>query len=154
MEFVEGENILTLDFSMRYQRLHEDAKAPEKAHDNDLGWDLFSVEDPVIPGHNSKLIRTGLAIGFPPNVGGILKDRSGVASKQGLFVHAGVIDPGYIGEIQVLIYNSRNTPIAIAHGSKIAQMILMPVFQITSLKEVDELIETQRGDGGFGSTGA
>ena len=141
------------DFSMKFTKLDPRARAPEKAHSNDLGWDLFSLESPIIPPFNSSLIRTGIAIGFPPNVGGILKDRSGVASQQGLFIHAGVIDPGYTGEILVLMYNSKKVPVEIKEGAKIAQMILMPVFMVSDLTEVDELNETARGAGGFGSSG-
>jgi len=140
------------DFSMKYKKLDPSALPPQKAHENDLGWDLFSLDSPIIPPFNYRLVRTGIAIGFPPNVGGILKDRSGVASKQGLFVHAGVIDPGYTGEILVLIYNSNKVPVEIKMGAKIAQMILMPVFMVSELKEVSDLDETDRGSGGFGST--
>ena len=142
------------DFSMKYTKLDPDAIPPQKAHDDDLGWDLFALNDPIIPPFNYQLVRTGIAIGFPPGVGGILKDRSGVASKQGLFIHAGVIDPGYTGEIMVLMYNSKKVPVEIKHGAKIAQMILMPVFRVSELTEVDKLDETARGAGGFGSSGS
>jgi len=141
------------DFSMKYKKLEASALPPQKAHDSDLGWDLFSLDDPIIPPFNSRLVRTGIAIGFPPNVGGILKDRSGVASEQGLFIHAGVIDPGYTGEIQVLMYNSKKVPVEIKAGAKIAQIILMPVFNVSELKEVDQLDATDRGAAGFGSSG-
>jgi len=141
------------DFSMKYKKLDPNALPPRKAHNSDLGWDLFSLEDPIIPPFNSRLVRTGIAIGFPPNIGGILKDRSGVASDQGLFIHAGVIDPGYTGEILVLMYNSKKVPVEIKAGAKIAQMILMPVFMVSELKEVDQLDATDRGAEGFGSSG-
>ncbi|KKL04712.1 hypothetical protein LCGC14_2613350, partial [marine sediment metagenome] len=96
-----------------------------------------------------------IAIQFPKNVGGVLKDRSGVASKQGLFVKAGVIDPNYRGEIHVLLWNSTRQPIAISPGARICQMILMPSFRLTEeIEWVDELDDTDRGEGGFGSSGS
>lgn len=144
-----------MDLIMKVKKLHPEAKLPEKANPSDLGWDLFSVEDVTIPPTQRKLVKTGIAIQFPENVGGILKDRSSVASKQGVFVKAGVIDPNYRGEILVLLWNSESLPIQIAAGAKIAQMILMPAFQLTApLEEVRTLDATDRGDGGFGSSGA
>ena len=142
------------DFSMKYTKLDPEAIPPQKTYENDLGWDLFSLEDPIISPYNYQLVRTGIAIGFPPGVGGILKDRSGVASKQGLFIHAGVIDPGYTGEIKVLLYNSNKVHVEVKRGSKIAQMILMPVFKVSDFVEVEKLEETDRGEKGFGSSGS
>jgi len=144
-------------FELKIRRIHPDAIVPVKAHKDDLGWDLFSLEDVVIPVFSRKLIRTGIAIGFPQtsygSVGGIIKDRSGVASEKGLFIHAGVIDPGYTGEIKILMANSTKVPVEIKKGDKIAQLILMPVFIVNDLKVVDELDDTDRGEKGFGSSG-
>ena len=145
---------VTMDLVMKVKFLHENAKMPEKANPSDLGWDLFSVEERIIPSWSRELIRTGIAIQFPPFVGGILKDRSSVASKQGLFVKAGVIDPNYRGEILVLLWNSTRAPVQISTGAKIAQMVLLPSFQLVSpIEQVTELDETDRGEGGFGSSG-
>ncbi len=143
-----------MDMDMKCKFLHEAAVLPDKAHPSDLGWDLYSCETVVIPSQSRHVVKTGIAIQFPPLVGGILKDRSGVAGKLGLFVHAGVIDPNYRGEIMVLMYNSNISPIEISAGTKIAQMVLMPAFQLSgSLEEVDELDVTDRGENGFGSSG-
>lgn len=140
-------------FLIKFCRLHPDAVIPTKAHENDLGWDLHNIEDVTISAQDRKLIRTGISIGFPENAGAIVKDRSGVATKQGLFVHAGVIDPGYTGEIKILMYNSTKDDVTIKKGAKIAQFILMPVFMTSDVQIVGNLDGTQRGDAGFGSTG-
>ena len=143
-----------MDLEMKVKFLHGNAKLPEKANPSDLGWDLFCVEDRIIPSWQRELIQTGIAIQFPPFVGGILKDRSSVASKQGLFVKAGVIDPNYRGEIMVLMWNSTRSPVQITAGAKIAQMVLWPSFQLASpIAQVDQLDDTDRGADGFGSSG-
>ena len=140
-------------FSMKYKRLHPDAKAPEKAHPNDLGWDLFSIDEYEIPPFNRMVISTGIAIQFPTNTGAFIRDRSGIARDQGVFVQAGTVDPNYTGEIQILLFNSNASPVIIKKGTKIAQFVLMPVFIISSLEEVGELEQTDRSDQGFGSSG-
>ena len=142
-----------MEFTLRYKKLHPNAIPPQKSYESALGWDLFLAEEAIVGPFNRLLLKTGIAFEFPPNFGGILKDRSGVASKQGLFIHAGVIDPDYRGEVQVLMYNSNRTPVQIAAGAKIAQMILLPVFVVSELIEVEELNSTDRGDKGFGSSG-
>lgn len=136
---------------LKVKKVTPDARLPEKTHTSDLGWDLFCAETVVIPNGQRRLVRTGVIVSFPPFIGGILKDRSGVAFKQGLFVKAGVIDPDYRGEIKVLMYNSETQSIEIAEGAKIAQMVIMPSFRI-SVIETDDLDETERGAKGFGST--
>ena len=144
-----------MELVMKAKRLHPNARLPEKANPSDLGWDLFSSENKIVPSWSSVLVPTGIAIQFPEFVGGILKDRSSVASKQGLFVKAGVIDPNYRGEIMVLLWNSTRQPAMVSAGTKIAQMILQPSFQLSApIEDVEELDDTDRGTDGFGSSGA
>jgi dUTP pyrophosphatase len=138
---------------MKVKRLYYDSKLPTKAHAGDLGYDLYAAEQITIYAGQTKLISTGVAIQFPEGYGGLIRDRSSVASKQGLFNVAGVIDNGYTGEIKVALYNSTEGFITIYCGDKIAQLILIPVvnFQVT---EVDEIKSSDgRGSDGFGSTG-
>lgn len=137
---------------MKVKVLHPNATIPTKAHSGDLGYDLYAVEQVEFNPGETKLVSTGIAVNFPTNLGGILKDRSSVASKQNLFVKAGVIDNGYTGEIKVLMYNSLNDYNVVATGQKIAQMILTPVYT-ASILVVKELDSTSRGDKGFGSSG-
>lgn len=165
---------------LRYKKLHPDAKFPVKAHDTDLGYDLFALEDTVLyPGVVTK-VRTGIALGFPKGFGGIIKDRSSIATKLEVFTVAGVIDSDYTGEIIIAFFNpgrvkikssdysgydghfpdepvepqiEYDEPLLINKGDKIAQLVLIPTITFP-MQEVDSLEETQRGSNGFGSTGA
>ena len=138
---------------MRVKRLSEYAKLPQKAHVGDLGYDLYADSPAAIFPGETNVVKTGIAIQFPAGYGGVIKDRSSVATKKGLFTVAGVIDNGYIGEICIALYNGTDSLVHIAPGEKIAQLVLIPTvnFEVT---EVDEVVSAdQRGDGGFGSTG-
>ena len=138
---------------MRVKRLVESAKLPTKAHLGDLGYDLYCVEDAIIyPGHTT-VIPTGVAIEFPEGYGGVIKDRSSVATKMEIFTVAGVIDNGYIGEIKVAFFNGGLGVQKITAGTKIAQLVLIPTVDF-EVEEVDEVVSAdKRGDAGFGSTG-
>jgi dUTP pyrophosphatase len=142
-----GPHILT-------KRLHADAHLPKYAHTGpfgDLAADLYSVHEATIQPHKSELIATGLAMAFPENYGALVEDRSGLAVK-GITTLAGVIDPGYRGEIKVVLINITDAPIALAAGDRIAQLRIVEKIEAT-FEEVDDLDATHRGDGGFGSTG-
>ena len=139
---------------MRIKRLSDKALPPQKAHAGDLGYDLFSAEGAAIFPTETKVVKTGIAIQFPEGYGGFIKDRSSVATKKGLFTVAGVIDNGYIGEICIALHNGTDSLIHVAPGEKIAQLVLIPTVNF-EIEEVDELESAdQRGEGGFGSTGA
>ena len=137
---------------LKVKRLTETAILPEKAHQGDLGYDVFADEDVLIPAGKYKLVSTGISItSSNGKYGFIIKDRSSIAVK-GLFTHAGVIDAGYTGEIKVLFHNNSSTSIKIEQGDKIAQLVPTKVVNF-EVEEVDELFETKRGKNGFGSTG-
>jgi len=138
---------------IKVKRLRQSVLLPSKAHAGDLGYDLFSSDgDDIQPGE-TKLISTGIAIQFPPGYGGFIKDRSSVSTKYSVFVVAGVIDNGYIGEIKVALHNAGVKPWYCLPGNKIAQLVLIPTVNFP-MEEVKELVrQDQRGDGGFGSTG-
>ncbi len=139
---------------MKVKRLSEKATPPQKAHSGDLGYDVFSSEGVAIFPHETKVVKTGIAIQFPEGYGGFIKDRSSVATKKGLFTVAGVIDNGYIGEIGIALYNGTDSLIHVAPGEKIAQLVLLPTVAF-EVEEVDEVVSAdQRGAGGFGSTGS
>ena len=138
---------------MKVKRLSENSVLPTKAHAGDLGYDLYASEEVVLMAGQTRLIPTGIAIQFPEGYGGLLRDRSSVATKRNLFVVAGVIDNGYIGEIMIALHNSTDGFERIMVGEKIAQLILIPTVNFT-VEEVDELVSAdERGTGGFGSTG-
>jgi dUTP pyrophosphatase len=138
---------------MKVHRLFQDAKLPEKAHAGDLGYDLFSLGFcELFPGE-TQLVDTGIAIQFPDGYGGIIRDRSSIATKRNLFTVAGVIDNGYIGHIRIALYNASEKMQVIEHHEKIAQLILLPVTDF-NIEEVQELQSSDgRNTNGFGSTG-
>ena len=136
------------------KRLHADARLPRYAHSGpfgDLAADLYSVHAATVEPHKTALIATGLAMAFPAGYGALVEDRSGLAVK-GLTTLAGVIDPGYRGEIKVVLINITDAPITLAAGDRIAQLRIVERIE-AEFEEVDDLDATHRGEGGFGSTG-
>lgn len=137
---------------MKVKKLHELATIPQKAHNGDLGYDLFSVQDVLIIPGETTLISTGIAIQFPDGYGGFIKDRSSVATKRKLFTVAGVIDNGYIGEIKIALHNSTEDYAHVKRGEKIAQLVLIPTVSFDVELVDDVKSQDQRGLNGFGST--
>ncbi len=136
---------------LKVKRLSPDAVLPTIAHPGeDIGYDLYSSADLMIPAHGAAGVPTGIAIEFVPTAGGIVKTRSGLAKKR-LMCNAGVIDAGYRGEIVVLMENLGDQPYAIRKGDKIAQLLEHP-FLANQVTE-GELSEAARGSKGFGSSG-
>jgi dUTP pyrophosphatase len=137
------------------KRLHPDARIPKYAHTGpwgDLAADLYSVHEATVQPCQTSLVATGLAMAFPENYGALVEDRSGLAVK-GITTLAGVIDPGYRGELKVVLTNVTDAPITLAAGDRVAQLRIVQKLQAT-FEEVDDLDATHRGEGGFGSTGA
>ncbi|SEC07532.1 dUTP diphosphatase [Terriglobus roseus] len=137
------------------KRLHPEAKLPKYAHTGpfgDLAADLYSVAGAYIEPHKTALVPTGIAMAFPAEYGALIEDRSGLAVK-GITTLAGVIDPGYRGEIKVVLINITDAPIALNAGDRIAQLRMVRKIEATFV-EVEDLDDTHRGDGGFGSTGS
>ena len=137
-----------------------DPKAKEQGcsfaspRDGDAGFDLYCSETVIIPAGGQVLVSTGLAVAIPNDWVGVIKDRSSMAIKR-LRTHAGVIDAGYRGEVKIVMSNAGSESFTVEAGSKFAQMVVLPVR--TSSTEVDspELLGvTDRGAGGFGSTGS
>ncbi len=137
---------------LKIKKLHPEAKMPTYAHHNDAGMDLYAVEETIIPAQGRVLVPTGLAMAIPDGYVGLVWDKSGISYKAGLKVIGGVADAGYRGEIFVGIMNTTDEEYIFAKGDKVAQMLIQKVEQPTLL-EVDELDETARGEGAFGSTG-
>jgi len=136
------------------QRLHPDAQLPRYAHlgaHGDLAADLYAVSGCTVQPGVTLAIASGIALGLPAGFGALIEDRSGLALR-GLTTLAGVIDPGYRGEVKVVMVNLSSTPHQIAAGDRIAQMRIIPLLQAT-FAFVESLDETERAAGGFGSTG-
>lgn len=124
---------------------------PTRAHQWDAGLDLYAVEGKTIPARGSARFDTGVHIDLPPMSVGFLKSKSGLNVNQSL-TSEGVIDAGYTGSIMVKLYNHSDTPYEVQTGDKISQLVILPVM-MPDLILVDDLEQTERGDGGFGSTG-
>lgn len=131
--------------------LDEGAKMPEKAHDTDAGFDLFSPIHKCVWKKDSAVIDTGVHVEIPKGYVGMLKSKSGLNVKHGL-TGTGVIDSGYTGSICCRLYNDSPRNYHIEQGDKIIQLVILPIPEV-ELQLVDEFAETNRGDNGFGSTG-
>lgn len=139
---------------LKILKLSQEAIIPQYAHKDDSGMDLFSINDLILKPGEHKLVKTGISIELPENTEAQIRPRSGLALKNGITVlnTPGTIDEGYRGEIGIILINHSNEEFEIKKGMKIAQMVIMPVLKPT-IKIVDTLSETKRGNGGFGSTG-
>jgi dUTP pyrophosphatase len=137
------------------QRLHPAAVLPTRAHASDAGFDLHAVEEVTLGPGERATVPTGIAIALPEGHAGLVLPRSGLAARHGIaLVNApGLIDEGYRGELRVLLLNTdRAEPFEISPGDRIAQLVLVRV-SLTDAVEVEALDATERGDGGFGSSG-
>ncbi|MFH1783486.1 MAG: dUTP diphosphatase [bacterium] len=137
------------------KRLSKDVAIPRYKHKGDAGMDLRNAgDDVVLKSLERALIPTGLKVAIPENYELQIRPRSGLAIKKGLSVlnTPGTIDAGYRGEIGIIIFNASSEDVTIKKGDRIAQAILNK-FETIEWNEVDELDETTRNEGGFGSTG-
>lgn len=140
--------------TLKFKRIHPDATLPSYAHPGDAGMDVRSVDDLVIAPGSRALVHTGLVMMLPPGYEAQVRPRSGLALKKGVSVlnTPGTIDEGYRGEVGVILVNFGEEDFTVAKGDKIAQIVVAPV-TVAEIIEADEVDETQRGEGGFGSTG-
>lgn len=140
--------------TLRFKRIHPAAVLPAYAHPSDAGMDVRSVDDVVIPAGRRALVHTGLVMLLPPGYEAQVRPRSGLALKFGVTVlnSPGTIDSGYRGEVGVILVNLGEEDFAVHVGDKIAQLVIAPVTQ-PETAEADVVDETDRGAGGFGSTG-
>ena len=139
---------------LRFKRIHPDAVLPAYAHPSDAGMDVRSVDDMTLAPGKRALVHTGLVMLLPPLYEAQVRPRSGLALKNGVTVlnTPGTIDSGYRGEVGVILINLGDAEFQIKRGDKIAQLVIAPVTQPT-IEETDVVDETDRGSGGFGSTG-
>jgi len=135
-----------------FKKLSSNARLPSKAHSSDAGFDVVASEFVSIPAHSRAKVPLGFAVAIPTGYCLIAKERSGLALNKSIDVHGGVIDESYRGEVCAIIANSSEHEFVIEVGTKITQLLLVPVPQ-AHFVEVDTLPETVRGSGGFGSSG-
>jgi dUTP pyrophosphatase len=141
--------------TLRVRRLDHRALLPTRAYDGDAGLDLYALEPARLEPGERAALRTGIAVQIPDGQAGLVLPRSGLAARHGIaLVNApGLIDAGYRGEVQVLLLNTdRESAFAIAAGDRIAQLVLVRI-EAPHILEVDDLTASERGAGGFGSSG-
>lgn len=130
----------------------KEVKTPSYAHKGDAGIDLYAAENYVLKPMETKVIKTGVCMAIPQGYAGLIWDRSGLAAKNSIHTMAGVVDSGYRGEIGTVLKNLSDQNFEITKNMRIAQMLIQPIANVT-IEEKDSLDETNRNEGGFGSTG-
>ena len=152
---MSGQSLSQPTIDLPIKRLDPSVELPSYAYEGDAGLDLRASEDVVLEPFERRLISTGLAIAIPEGYAGFIQPRSGLAYKQGLSMAntPGLIDAHYRGELKICAINlDSRTPITVHKGDRIAQLVIQQV-PVVRLHEVVELDETDRGAGGFGSSG-
>jgi dUTP pyrophosphatase len=141
---------------LRFERLDEAARLPTRANPDDAGLDLYAAEPATVaPAGGRASIGTGLAVEIPPGHAGLVLPRSGLAARDGVTLAnaPGLVDPGYRGELRVLLLNTDpEHAFEIEPGDRIAQLVLTPFVEGDAI-EAPQLSASARGDGGFGSSG-
>lgn len=139
---------------IKFVKLREGAHIPQKAHEDDAGFDLYASEDFTLKAHGYGCVPTALSVEIPEGYEAQVRPRSGLAAKYGVTVlnAPGTIDAGYRGEVKVILINHGETDFEISAGMRIAQMVISPVYPAEFVEAVS-LEESARGEGGFGSSG-
>ena len=145
-----------MDTHVKFSKLHKEATVPSRVSEFAAGYDLYACveEKVIIPAHKTVKIGTGMAIQPPHGYFGAIFARSGLATKQGLRLAncVGVCDEDYTGEYIVAIHNDREEVRVVHNGDRVAQLVFLPYLSV-EFEEADSLDKTERGSGGFGSTG-
>ena len=137
---------------LKFEKTHDLAKLPSKNHESDTGYDVYSIEDKVIPAHGFAVINVGLKFAEIPEGYWIkVECRSGLGFKHSIMAHPGIIDSGYRGDAGVKLYNLSDTDYQVRIGDRIAQFAIY--FNISMPVEWGKVQETTRGEKGFGSSG-
>jgi dUTP pyrophosphatase len=131
------------------------ARLPQRAYEHDAAFDLFSVEDAIVAPQHRQVIGTGVALGLPPGIAALTLPRSGLAAEHGIALAnaPGLIDPGYRGEVRIILLNTdRHHPFHVHVGDRIAQLLIVSLTAVSFFETV-RLDETDRAARGFGSSG-
>ncbi len=137
---------------LRFKILESGAKPPKKGNPGDAGIDFFALETVRLLPQSQRSIRTGIAVEIPDGYVGLFWDKSSISFQKGLKVMGGVIDSGYRGEVMLSLYNTSDKEQIVEAGTKVSQMLVQK-FEDCNLIETQEITDTVRGIGGFGSTG-
>jgi dUTP pyrophosphatase len=137
---------------LKFEKTNDDAKLPTKNHENDTGYDVYSVVDTVIPARGSAVVDVGLKFAYIPEGYWIkVESRSGLGFKHGISAHPGIIDNGYRGDAGVKLYNNTDVDYSVKKGDRIAQFVIY--YNIHMPVDWGKAEDTSRGDKGFGSSG-
>lgn len=144
---------MTEKIELKLVKTHPDAKLPSKAYVDDNCFDLYTVEDTLVPARGSAVVPVGLTCGYiTPGYGFVIRPRSGLGFKYGVQPHLGEIDNGYRGDLAVKVYNFLDKDYTAVKGDRIAQIKIEKVW-VTEVSFIDEIIPADRGDKGLGSSG-
>ncbi len=140
---------------VKVKLLHSEARMPTRAREGDVAFDLYSVVEHVLEPGERFAVPTGISVEIPPGYEGEVRPRSGLALEYGVTVlnTPGTIDSGYRGEVKSVLINLGDEPFVIKKGMRISQLAIRPVPEV-EMVQAEQLSETDRGDRGFGSTGA
>lgn len=143
--------------SLSVYLLNDKARAPSRGSMGAAGYDMYASEDAIVPARGQALIGTGVSIVCPPGTYGRVAPRSGLAVKHGISTGAGVVDADYRGEVKVVLFNHGEKDFEIHAGDRIAQLVLekivTPDLEVLDDSQWEQICNTERGAGGFGSTG-
>lgn len=143
---------MTEKLILKFRRLTEEARIPEYAHTDDAAFDVYSLETATLNPGERHAFQTGITSEIPPGWYVSIRDKSGLALKQGIHTLGGVIDAGFRGEWAIILINLGSEAVTIEKGDKVAQGMFEQVVH-PEIQEVEELSDSERGTGGFGSTG-
>jgi len=145
-------NSIISNVKLKFKRTNPDAKLPTKNNSNDTGFDVYCVEDKVIPARGSAVVDVGLEFAdITPGFWVRVEGRSGLGFKHGIMPHPGIIDEGYRGNAGIKLYNLTDTDYNVTKGERIAQFVVYRNY--TTIVEEGETVESERGASGFGSSG-
>jgi len=143
-----------VSYHLKIKLINEDALLPIQANPGDAGLDLFSAEEKIIESGETELISTGIILELPKGTEAQIRPRSGLALKHSVTIlnSPGTIDEGYRGEIKIILINHGKKDFKIEKQMRIAQMVIAPIVAV-NITQVEEISNTERGTGGFGSSG-
>ena len=141
-----------MSLPIRVKKLSETATIPTRGSELAAGWDLYASQECLVPARGKAIVTTDIALAIPLGYYGRVAPRSGMAWKKHTDIRAGVIDADYRGPVGVVMFNHADEDLQIGVGDRIAQLVIEQI-STASLLEVDSLDDTERGEGGYGSTG-
>lgn len=150
-DFMLNQTLNMPKYQVLFKKLDPNAKPFEYTREGDACMDMFALNTEVIPAFTTKIIKTGIAVQLPVNFEGIVRGRSGLATKD-IIIHFGTIDETYRGDIGVIVFNNNNRDFIVTKHMRIAQFTIKPVIRF-ELIQTDQLSDTERGENGYGSSG-